>query len=415
MRTWTLLRNRNFALLWTAQILSTLGNELYNIGMMVTIFERTGSALQTAGVLVARTTPSLLFGPFAGVLVDRYSRRSVLVAMNCVRAALLGTLFLFVGAGQVSAWGGYAVVFGLAGAALLARPAQQAILPDLVPRPELVQANSLLMSTNQAILTASYAAGGVLILRLGFSPLVGVGLAVFMLAALAAAFIVCCRRTAVEEHGPPHVPFLRAVVEGLAYLRDHRLARPLVVMETLEHWPHGIWTSALMLVFTREALQAGPEDWGYQASAFFAGQLVGATVAVFLSGHLARRPGWVIITNAFLFSLLTFAYALSPTVLVAVVLCFVFGPPSAMRDVTQDALLQASVHPDLLGRVYATRDTLTSLAFLLAGLAFAWLADQVAVRWVYLIGGALYLGTTLYALSSGAIRRSRLAAAGASP
>jgi MFS family permease len=412
---WNLLRNRNFALLWTAQILSTLGNELYNIGMMVTIFERTGSALQTAGVLIARTTPSLLLGPFAGVLVDRYSRRSVLVAMNLARAALLAAMLFFVGAEQVGAWAGYAVVFGLAGAAIFSRPAQQAILPDLVPESELVRANSLLMSSNQAILTASYAVGGVLILWLGFSTLVGVGLVAFLLAALASAFIVCCRRSSDEQLGRPDIPFLRAVLEGLAYLRGHRLARPLVVMETLEHWPHGIWTSALMLVFTRQALQAGPEDWGYQASAYFAGMLVGATVAVLVSAHLARRPGWVIISNAFLFSLLTFGYALSPTVLIAVVFCFVFGPPSAMRDVTQDALLQASVHPDLLGRIYATRDTLTSFAFLLAGLAFAWLADQVAVRWVYLIGGALYLGTALYALSSPAIRHSRLEAVDASP
>jgi MFS family permease len=405
---WQLLRNRNFGLLWAAQILSTLGSELYNIGVMVTIFEQTGSALQTVGVLVARMAPALILAPVAGVLVDRYRRRSVLVAMNLARGALLGATLLFAAAETPDALSGYVIVFCLAAADTFSRPAQQAILPDLVPAAELLRANSLLMSTSQAILMASYAAGGALILQLGFQPLVAIGLVTFLLAALAAALIVCCRRTVAEGLGRPDVPFLRAVADGLIYLRDHRLARPLVVMETLEHWPHGIWASALMLVFTREALQGTPQDWGYQAGAFFAGQLVGAIAAVLISGPLARRAGWVIIWNAFLFSLLTFAYALSPTVLAAVVISFIFGPPSAVRDVTQEALLQASVESDLLGRVYALRDMLVRVTYMLAGVGFAWLADHAPVRWVYLLGGALYLGTTLYALSSAAIRRSRL-------
>jgi MFS family permease len=72
--------------------------------------------------------------------------------------------------------------------------------------------------------------------------------------------------------------------------------------------------------------------------------------------------------------------------------------------------LQASVSPDVLGRIYATRQMLANLSFMLAGVGFAWLADQIHVRWVYLIGGCLYLGTALYTVSSVAIRRSRIEA-----
>jgi MFS family permease len=405
---WSLLRNRSFVLLWAAQIMSTLGNELFNIGVMVTIFEQTGSALQTAGVFVARMVPALILGPAAGVIIDRYPRRLVLVGMNLAQALLLSALFFAGGAEPVSTWGGYAIVVGLATAQTFYRPAQQAILPDIVSRAELVRANSLLMSTNQAILMASYAVGGVLILQFGTQLLVIISLAAYLVGAAAAALIVSPGRSATEERHEPDVAFFRAVWDGLVYVRDHRLARPLVVMETLEHWPHGIWISALMLVFTREALQAGTQAWGYQGAAFFAGQLVGALVAVFVAERLARRAGWVIIGSAFLYGVLTLAYAVSPTVLFAVFISFVFGPPSAMRDVTQDALLQASVRPDLMGRVYATRDTLARISFMLAGVAFAWLADQISVRWVYLIGGVMYVGTALYALSNSAIRRSRI-------
>jgi MFS family permease len=406
---WSLLRNRSFVLLWAAQILSTLGNELYNIGVMVTIFEQTGSALQTAGVFVARMIPALLLGPVAGVIIDRYPRRLVLVGMNLAQALLLGALLLAGGGEPVSTWGGYAIVVGLATAQAFYRPSQQAILPDIVSKAELMRANSLLMSTNQAILMASYAAGGLLILQFGTGLLVLISLAAYLLGAAAAALIASPGRSVARDWAGPDVPFLHAVWDGLIYVRDHPLARPLVVMETLEHWPHGIWISALMLVFTREALQAGTQAWGYQGAAFFAGQLAGALVAVLVAERLARRTGWVIIGSAFLYGVLTLAYAVSPTVLFAVFISFVFGPPSAIRDVTQDALLQATASPKVMGRVYATRDTLARISYMLAGVGFAWLADQVSVRWVYLIGGVMYVGTALYALSSPAIRHSHIA------
>ncbi len=81
-----------------------------------------------------------------------------------------------------------------------------------------------------------------------------------------------------------------------------------------------------------------------------------------------------------------------------------------MRDVAQDSLLQGSVNIEMLGRVFATRTMLANLNFMLAGLAFAWLADQIPIRWIYLLGGVLYFGTALYALSNQAIRRSQITA-----
>jgi hypothetical protein len=79
-----------------------------------------------------------------------------------------------------------------------------------------------------------------------------------------------------------------------------------------------------------------------------------------------------------------------------------------VRDVAQDSLLQASVKAEVMGRIYAMRAMLANLSFMLAGIGFAWLADQIPVRWIYGIGGLLYVGTALYALTSAAIRRSRI-------
>lgn len=402
-----LLRNRNFALLWMAQIVSKLGDVLYNVGVLVTVFERTGSALQTAGVMIASSLPAFLLGPIAGVLVDRYPRKWVMLTMDLVRAALVGLLLYMALQDNLNVWAIYVVVAGLATASTFYEPARLAILPTLVSKERLVQANGLMMTTTQATNAVGFALGGMLVLSIGFESLILINLISFLLASLA---ILLIRLPAGDQigTGKQRLPMHRALADGLVYLRSHPLGRPLVTMEVLEHFPHAIWTSALMLVFVQEALGAGPEGWGYQNAIFYAGQLVGAAIATMVAARLARQPGWAIIGNAFLFGVLTLSYALSPSLAFTVALCFFFGPTSAIRDVAQDSLLQASIAPDVLGRVYATRSMLASLAFMLAGILFAWMADAVNVRWIYVLGGVLYLGTAVYALSRASIRSSHI-------
>lgn len=403
-----LLRNRNFLLLWLAQIVSKLGDIFYNVGIMVTVFERTGSAVQTVGVMIASTLPSFLLGPVAGALVDRYPRKRVMIAMDLLRALLVALLLVLAIQDALSIWAVYLVVAGLAAAATFFEPARLAILPSLVDKEELVAANSLVMSTNQATNAIGYGLGGVLILAIGLPALITMDLGSFLFAALVAGLLAVPRRTADQRQGGRRVALHRSVIEGLRYLRYHPLARPLVTMEVLEHFPHAVWTSALMLVFTREVLNAGTQYWGYQNSIFFGGQLLGAAITAAVASKLARHPGLAIISNAFLFSGLTLSYALSPSVAFTLVLCFFFGPTSAMRDVAQDSLLQATVEPRVMDRIYATRNMLANLTFMLAGIGFAWLADQINVRWVYIVGGLMYFGTALYALSSAAIRGSQI-------
>jgi hypothetical protein len=101
-------------------------------------------------------------------------------------------------------------------------------------------------------------------------------------------------------------------------------------------------------------------------------------------------------------------YAFSPSLIFASVLAFLPGPPWAMRDVAQDSLLQTSAGEEMLGRVYAFRNTGLSLTFMLAGLTFATLADVFPVHVLYFAGGILYFFTALYALSKRAIREGRI-------
>lgn len=403
-----MLRNRNFLLLWFVNVTTTLGIELFTVTILVTVFEQTSSTLQAAGVMVARTLPSFLLGPVAGVLVDRFPRKNVLLSMDVVRLGLVGVaIWLLQGDGNIPVVAIYAILAGLSAADVFHRPARLSLIPSLVTQNELVKANSFILASNQIVMAISYTVGGWLILVMPLREIALMVIVIFLAAIITAWLMVVPKRDGLESDAPQETIW-RSFVAGWQYLRQHPIARPLTIMETIEHVPHGIWTGALMLAFTVQALQGDSQDWGYQVTGYFSGMILGSLAALAISGWLRRYPGLIIAVNALGAGVLTLAYASSQTVWMATALAFVFGPPFAIRDVAQDSLLQGTVEDRQLGRVYATREMLRNVVFMFAGLFFAWLSDLVPIRLIYVSGGIIYLLTGLYAMSNKALRQSQM-------
>jgi MFS family permease len=145
-----MLRNRNFLFLLFVSIASTAAFELFSVTVLVTIFDQTNSTLQAAGTMVARTFAAFLLSPVAGVFVDRYPRKNVLISMNLVRIALVGiAIWLSQGEGSVPVASIYLILAGLSAADVFFRPARLSLVPSLVAREELVKANSLLFVSMQ--------------------------------------------------------------------------------------------------------------------------------------------------------------------------------------------------------------------------------------------------------------------------
>ncbi len=358
--------------------------------------------------MVARSLPAFLLGPVAGVLVDRFSRKNMLISMDLIRVGLVGVaLWLLQGGGNVPVAGIYIVLAGLSAAEVFHSPARLSLIPVLVDYGELVRANSTILASRQIMIAISYTAGGWLILAVPLRQIALVVVSLFALAALIAMFIVVPKRQEVEA-GREKETFLKSFISGWNYLRFHPIARPLTIMETVEHLPHGIWTGALMLAFTTKALHGDASDWGYQVTGYFAGMIIGSLGALSMGDWLRRYPGRIIVVDAMLAGVFTLAYAGSQTVGVAVFWGLMFGPPCAIRDVAQDSLLQGTVEEGQLGRVYATREMLRNAMFMFAGLFFAWLSDFVPIRMIYVIGSVVYMLTAFYALSNKALRESRM-------
>jgi len=102
-----MLRNRYFLFLWFVNTITTLAIELFTVTILVTIFEQTQSTLLAAGTMVARTMPAFLLGPVAGVLVDRFPRKNILISMDLIRLVpilIIRFLNLLPGCGSHEHW-----------------------------------------------------------------------------------------------------------------------------------------------------------------------------------------------------------------------------------------------------------------------------------------------------------------------
>ena len=121
-------RKRNFSLLWTGQFVETVGNALTSIAASMYVYRLTGSALSVGLMLMATAAPSLLVGLFAGVIVDRYDRRKIMIAADILRGVLILLVPVLV---PLSVIWLYILVLLISAVSRFFDPAYESILPEV--------------------------------------------------------------------------------------------------------------------------------------------------------------------------------------------------------------------------------------------------------------------------------------------
>lgn len=162
-----LRRNRNYRYTWLGQVVSETGDYFNNIAVFSLVMAVTGSGLVVSGVMLSRAIPAALAGPAAGVALDRFDRRRIMLASDLIRAVV--ALAFIVTVRHPSAW----LLYTLSGLLMFASPfftsGRAAILPAIASPAELHTANSLTQTTQWATLTAGTMLAGFAVARLGFA------------------------------------------------------------------------------------------------------------------------------------------------------------------------------------------------------------------------------------------------------
>jgi len=183
----SVLAVREFRALWTAELLSVVGDQLARVGLAVLVFRETNSAGWTALAYALTYLPALLGSVLLGGLADRYPRRELIVVVDLVRAGIAGLMAIPVLPLPVL----FALVFVLTLAGAPFKAAQQALLPTVLTGDKYVTGLALRTVTNQTAQVAGFLAGGALLLLLDPHVSLGLNGVTFAIAALIVlAFLV---------------------------------------------------------------------------------------------------------------------------------------------------------------------------------------------------------------------------------
>jgi len=395
------LRYRSFALLWTGQTISRLGDSLYRIALSWWVLEKTGSATAMGTVLVVSFLPMVLFVLVGGVVVDRLPRFRVLFASDVLSGFVVGTVAVLAATGRLEIWHVYiaGALFGLAEAFFF--PAYNASVPQVVPPEALPSANSLTGLSWQISGVIGPAIGAAMVALGGTSAAFGLdSLSFFISAACMAPLLrIALPRTA---DAPPRSP-VGDLRDGLAEVTARTWLWLSIaffgLVNVLDAGPRNV--ALPFLIHDRLGLEVGA--LGAVSSSIAVGSVV---AAVFLGRyHRLRRRGLMLYSCEVVMGLMLVAIGLLPSLAGVMAAAFVYGLGISIGSMVWVNSLQEMVPQERLGRVTSI-DMLGSFIFLPVGFAFAGiLTERVGPGNVFVLGGSLVVLLAVGMLLVPSIRR----------
>jgi MFS family permease len=353
------------------------------------VLQRTHSAVQVGLLLFCRYVPFTVFGLFAGVVADRFDNRRALMATQTASmfvAAGLATVTLLDGPTSLvfvlAALGGTAVVFD--------SPNRQSLTYRLVGRAELPNAVALNSSIFNSGRIIGPALGGIVIAAAG----VGVCFVVNGVSFLAVLLALAAMRPGELyplDRGGSRPRGLRAVREGLGYVRRQRMLR-LIVGSTAVVGLVGFNVRVLIPVLTKQTLHEGPHTLGVLFACFGAGALAGALITASAAGPRWRRS----LAGLSGLALGLLALALPQSVWSAGPLLAVVGISFSLWSATSQAMLQLTAPDALRGRVVSLYLLVFGGLQPIGSLLSGWLADIGGTSLAFLVAGACLSAVAAY-------------------
>jgi MFS family permease len=385
------LRRRSFALLWTSGLVSMAGDWILYAALPFYVFQRTGSTIATAGMIVAELLPGVALGTVAGVFVDRWSRKRVLVVANLLQAGVVACLVLVQFDGWL--WVVYAVAVAQSSVAAFAGPAESALLPTLVDDADLVPANALNALNNRLARLAGLPIGGLLLATGGLVPVVIADVATFL---VAAALLVGVGQPNVPARRPgtdgDAISAWRSVwrdwVDGFRLMRGDRAIRVLFVVLGLMTFG-GTMLDPLTAAWVIEVLRGGPEVYAGLMTVSAVTGIVG-TLAV---GTIARSwparglMGW----GSIIAGVISLAMYVASSIPLAFGLSAARGLTAVASSIGVETTAQRTVPDSHRGRVFGALGASGSLLSLLGATVGGVLAESVGIVTMLCVASVLLI------------------------
>ncbi len=376
---------REFRLLWLAQSLSVIGDNIVLVALALFIIQKTGSATDLGIVLAGHALSLVTFLLVGGVWADRLPRHLVMVVTDLMRFALHALLCVLIFSGEVQIWEVLVIEILFGAAEAFSRPAASGLLPQTVPEDDIQQATALTTMSNNVAEFVGPALASALVLGAGAGYAFGLDAATFLLSALLLA------RVHPRERGaPPPAPQERtglweSVREGSAEVRSRTW-----VWATLASFCAALFFGLapwfVLGPIVAQSQYGHVSVYGFVEAALGVGTIAGSLIGL---GWRPRHPMRMAMIAIILWPITSIMYAGGVTLAVVVPATALAGAGIALFDVWWLTALAERIPPDRLSRVTAydwmVSGGLLPLGYVLAGP----LASRIGAEEVLVIGSSL--------------------------
>ena len=375
-----LRRNRSFRQLWLGQVVSQMGDWFNTIALYTIILQLTGSGRDVGLLLVARFVPSFLFGPISGVVADRFSRRTIMIVSDLLRAVVVLGFLLVRRADQL--WIVYVLTVFQLGLSTFFEPAKTAAIPSIVEDRELVAANAISSVTWSAMLTIGAAIGGIITDAFGTNVAFILDASTYLVSAALIASIRMPKRAKRQRQklSLGRLLGITETIEGIRYVKDR--PRVLACLLVKPAWGLGGGILTLLAVFGERIFPVGRGAAGGIGVLFAArgiGTAVGPIVARRVSGEGERRMQ-VSIGIAFMIGgAFYIAFGSATSLVFALVVLGIAHCGGSILWVFSTVMLQRSVVDNFRGRVFAAELALVTLTMAASNYVTGELLDRFRI------------------------------------
>ncbi|MFK4442860.1 MFS family permease [Caballeronia udeis] len=337
------MRHRPFALFWSARVMSSVAFQMMSVAIGWQIYSITHSAFALGLVGLSQFLPMFMLTLLVGHVADRYDRRTIAFVCQAIQGMAALTLCMAAWRGMTSQGLIYLIAAVAGSARAFESPSMSALLPNLIPRAQLQYATAWSTSANQTAQILGPAMGGLLY---------GLG-ALTVYGAVAVAFIgaaVLLSSIKIEQVVRTRTPLtLESLFSGIAFIRRKPVILGALSLDLFAVLLGG--ATALLPVFARDILHAGPWALGVLRAAPAVGALTGS---IYLAHFpLRRRAGTALFGGVIAFGIATIVFGLSRNLYISLIALAALGASDVISVVVRMSLVQLQTPDDMRGRVGA--------------------------------------------------------------
>lgn len=380
---------RSLAYYLGSKMCITLADIVYLMIITTHIYITTKSATITALFPLLQVITNLIANTSAPLIMNRFPSYALLYTLQWIKTVLLLLLMILFPMLSTNIISLLTFIIFISLCSGWSAPLLYSILPHLTPKEKLVKVNSIFSFSTQIVQAAAYSFTSIIVLLIGVTSTLMINNILMIFGCI--TLHLSLQSIQAERVAEPSSSKTIALLEGWKLLFQHPSLRTVTFMDLIETFAGTIWIGAITMAYVTTALHKGEEWWGYINTSYYVGTLIGGILAWKMSTYIQNNLIRSMAIGSLLFSILTFLYGVTSSGFIALFLCVLMGPCYQIRDISQTTVLQSSVAPSLLSKMYTAHGALLSTASGLSMLSVGIITDTFGVRTIYIIASFLIL------------------------